>query len=161
MRTTRMQRTLAAVVLVMPVALARPAGAASTFDPGDFTVTRTYGPLAGQPRPAMTCTAGGQYMELESFLSNVASRWNGQGGAPSASCTSTEVTTLTNAALEGEVVNKKIGAGTMSQTCDMRKSVIVKFDVTVAAGSPNTVSVGNFASSMDGFRACAWAMRFG
>lgn len=146
------------ILLLWPSASA---GAASTFDPGDFTVTMTGGSGAGQQRPAMTCTAGGQTMELQSFLSNVASRWNGQGGAPSASCTSTEVNTFTNAALEGEVVNKNVGAGTISQTCDMRRSVTVKFDVTVAAGSPNTVSVGNFASSMDGFQACAWAMKFG
>lgn len=149
--------TLALLLAVLPVV---PARAASTFDPGDFTVTMTGGSGAGQQRPAMTCTSGGQTLELQAFLSNVAARWNGQGPAPAASCTSVEVNTFTNAALEGTVVNKNIGSGTISQTCDMRRNVTVKFDVTVAAGSPNTVAVGNFASSMDGFQACAWAMRF-
>lgn len=147
-----------AVCVLVPVSRA---DAASTFDPGDFTVTMTGGSGGGQQRPAMTCSSGGRSLELQTFLSDVAARWNGQGTAPSASCTSIETNTFTNAALEGTVVNKNIGSGSISQTCDMRRTVTVRFDITVAAGSPNTVTVANFANSMEGFQACAWAMRFG
>lgn len=159
MRITRMQRTLAAVVLVLPVALARPAGAAA-FDPGDFTVRMSGGTGYDQVAPVSTCTTGGQSIELQSFLSNVAARWNGQGQAPSANCSTVQVSTFTNAALNGTVSNVNVGQGTIEQTCDMRRTITSTYSLTVSPGTPNAVTVGNIQSSMDGYQACAWAMKF-
>jgi hypothetical protein len=133
---------------------------AAPFDPGDFTVRMTGGTGSNQQTPVTTCTAGGQTIELQSFLSNVAARWNGQGTAPVATCSSLQVSTFTNAALEGTVTNVNVGDGTISQTCDMRRTVTIGYTLTTAAGAPNTVTVGGFQNSMDGYQACAWAMKF-
>lgn len=149
------------VLLAVLSPAATPPVSAAAFDPGDFSVKMTGGVGAGQEPPATTCTAGGQQIELQSFLSNVAAKWNGQGTAPSATCSSVQVNTFTNAALEGTVTNVNIGSGAISQTCDMRRRVTVGYTLTVTAwGTPNVVSVSNFQNAMDGFQACAWAMKF-
>ena len=142
--------------------MAVPPASAAAFDPGDFSVKMTGGVGAGQEPPVTTCTAGGQQIELQAFLSNVAARWNGQGTAPSATCTSVQVNTFTNAALEGTVTNVNIGSGAISQTCDMRRRVTIGYTLTVSGtgGGSNVVTVGGFQNSMDGYQACAWAMKF-
>ena len=110
--------------------------------------------------PVSTCTAGGQSIELQSFLSNVAARWNGEGQAPSANCSSTQVSTFTNSVLNGTVSNVKVGQGTIEQTCDMRRTITSTYTLTVSVGAPNTVTVADVQNSMGGFQACAWAMKF-
>lgn len=155
------RRTTFAFILVMCAVGVVPArGHAATFDPGDFTVTMQGGAGADSIAPVTTCTAGGQQIELQSFLNNVASRWNGQGQAPSASCSSVQVSTFTNAVLNGTVTNVNVGQGTIEQTCDMRRTVTSAYSLTVAAGAPNTVTVGEVQNNMAGFQACAWTMKF-
>jgi hypothetical protein len=136
------------------------ASAANTFDPGDFTVTMSGGTGYDKVAPVSTCSAGNQSTDLQSFLSNVAARWNGQGQAPSATCSTVQVSTFTNAALSGTVTNANVGQGTIEQTCDMRRTITSTYSLTVTAGAPNTVTVGGIQSSMDGYQACAWAMKF-
>lgn len=157
----RASRILAGLCLVASVVAAVPTTAsAAAFDPGDFTVKMAGGSGYDKVAPVSTCTTGGQAIDLQAFLSNVAARWNGQGSAPSATCTSVQVSTFTNAVLNGTVSNVNVGEGTIDQTCDMRRSVTTTYSLTVAAGAPNTVTVGGIQSSMDGYQACAWAMKF-
>lgn len=155
---------VAGVMALVPVVAVPPARAVTPIDPGDFTVTMDNpGAGADQTRPTTTCTVSNQTMSLQSYVDNVVATWNQQGASPpTANCVMSRTSTLTNAALTGTVVNKTVGQGSMTQTCDMNQRVDISFTLAATVSSSGrSVTASTFANAMTGFQACAWAMTFG
>ena len=140
--------------------------AAKEFDPGDFQVTMSRSDSGmGQSKPVMTCDVNGQKMVIQDYFTNVLQKWTPSQGQPAAvSCASSQESTMTNAALSGTVTNKSVGAGDITQTCDMRQKMDTSFTLaatmSTTQGTPPTFAVSNFKTAMDGYQACAWAMTF-
>lgn len=160
----RFRLSIAAVLVLSVVAGgAGPARALTPIDPGDFTVTMDK-PLEGasETQPATVCSVSGQSMTIQAYVDNVVSRWNQQGASPpTAACTMSRTTVLSNAPLTGSVVNKTAGNGSMAQTCDMKRQVDISFTLTaVISASGRSVTASSFSNKMAGFQACAWAMTF-
>ncbi|NBR67435.1 MAG: hypothetical protein EBT79_09230 [Actinobacteria bacterium] len=162
-------RVASTVALVLSCLAVAPVGGASgaAIDPGEFTVTMNnpqQGSGGGGTQPTITCSANGMTTTLQNFFDNVVGRWSQAGNPPTVSCSSKRETVQTNASLTGTVVNVNLGSGSMNQTCDMKQTVEMTFDVvtTMSAtqGQPATVSVSNVRNSLNGFQACAWAMAF-
>ncbi|MEY4080329.1 MAG: hypothetical protein RL430_759 [Actinomycetota bacterium] len=162
-------RILSAAALGLALVTVPPGGpaVAAAIDPGEFTVTMNnpqQGSGGGGTQPTITCTANGMSTTLQNFFDNVVGRWSQPGNPPTVTCSSKRETVQTNAALTGTVTNVNVGSGSMSQTCDMKQTIEMSFDVATTmaatAGQPATATVSNIKNSLNGFQACAWAMSF-
>ena len=163
-----LKRAVPAAILFIVCCVAGRVGtvaAAGTFDPGDFTVSISNPQEgSGGGQPTITCSANGMSTTLQGFFDNVVGHWTQAGNPPTVTCSSKREMVQTNAALAGTVTNVNVGSGSISQTCDMKQTVAISFDVvtTMATtpGQPATVAVTNLKNSLDGYQACAWAMTF-
>ncbi len=165
MKLTRIAVSLAVVTGVVGCVVSD-VSAAKEFNPGDFEVTmnRTNSGM-GQSKPTMTCDVSGQKMVIQDYFTNVLQKWTPAQGQPApVGCASSQESTMTNAALSGTVTNKTVGAGDITQACDMRQKMDTSFTLaatmSTTQGTPPTFAVSNFKTAMDGYQACAWAMTF-